>query len=121
MYYDEHKPDTVVNVLGSEYGIYMNVTEADDDNMKTMDGYCDKTARRIAIAKLGDDCNLADSTVYIKGVLRHEIIHAFLFESGLNGNSVWHVDGQEHPEQMVEWLAMQFPKILNVFQEVGVL
>lgn len=121
MYYKEHAPDVVVNILGTDYGIYMNVKEADDANMKTMDGYCDKTAKRIAVTKLGEDCNLADSMVYIKTVLRHEIIHAFLFESGLDGNSVWSVEEQEHPEQVVEWMAIQIPKIVKVFEQLDLM
>ena len=45
---------------------------------------------------------------------RHEIIHAFLDESGLAENSSW---AQE--EEMVDWFAKQFPKLLSAFQEVN--
>ena len=58
-----------------------------------------------------------DFEVYEKTNLRHELIHAFLFESGLDGNSIWGNGDNDHPEQVVEWLALQFPKILKVFKE----
>ena len=39
--------------------------------------------------------------------LRHEIVHAFLFESGLAENSEW-----AYNEEMVDWIAKQGPKII---------
>lgn len=48
---------------------------------------------------------------YKKKITRHEIIHAFLFESGLDFNS-W---GRN--EEFVDWLALQFPKIIKAFEE----
>ena len=50
---------------------------------------------------------------YQRQVIRHEILHAFLYESGLEGNS-WAIN-----EEMVDWLAIQFPKIEKAFREVG--
>lgn len=51
-----------------------------------------------------------------KKVLRHEVIHAFLGESGLRNNSYW-----AENEEMVDWLAIQAPKIFKTFQELGIL
>ena len=57
---------------------------------------------------------------YQNSVLRHEIIHAFLYESGLDtctsctGN--WALN-----EEMVDWLAIQTPKIFKVFKELNIL
>lgn len=118
-YYADKEPTCKVSILGTEYGIYIDVPEDEDEILQTGDGYCDQTSKRIVICERCDDCNLDDFEAYQKNILRHEIIHAFLFESGLNGNSVWHNDGQNHPEQTVEWFAYQFPKILKVFQDVG--
>ena len=120
-WYKEHEPDAAVMVLGQEYGIYMNVPEEADETLRSCSGYCDKTSKRIVIEKLGCTCNLGDPIQYIKYVLRHEIIHAFLFESGISGDTTWQIDGQEHPEQMVEWIGMQFPKMLKAFEEVDAL
>lgn len=43
-------------------------------------------------------------------VLRHEVIHAFFSESGL--------DDYSSNEELVNWIAIQFPKMLQVFKEL---
>lgn len=120
-YYDEHAPTCTVSVLGTEYSLFLDVPESKDPILETCSGYCDKTVKRIVVIDKGADTNLADWLVYRKTVMRHEIIHAFLFESGIGGDCKWDFPGDEHPEHMVEWIAMQFPKILLAFQTVGAL
>ena len=120
-YYDKHAPTCTVDVLGTEYRIFMDVPESEDEVLKSCAGYCDKTSHRIAVAAQDADGNLDDDAAYRRQILRHELIHAFLFESGLGGDSVWHVSGQEHPEQTVGWIARQFQKMLKAFQQVGAL
>ena len=58
-----------------------------------------------------------DVKAHMKKVLRHEIVHAFMFESGLAEN--WeHKDyGQE--ETVVDWFAIQGPKIYRAWTEAG--
>lgn len=121
MNYNEVKPDLTVNVLGQSYAVYLDVPDTEDATLQTCSGYCDKTTKRICIAKHGEDCNLGDASEYRKYVVRHELIHAFLFESGIGGDTTWDIEGQEHPEHMVEWVAMQFPKMMKAFREAGVL
>lgn len=58
---------------------------------------------------------------YNKKVLRHEIIHAFLRESGLSGNSMQYDGAWAQCEEMVDWIAIQFPKILKAFQDADCL
>ena len=48
-----------------------------------------------------------------KYIKRHEIIHAFFNESGLPGFSA--------NEQIVDWIATQFSKILEVYRQTGAL
>ena len=61
-----------------------------------------------------------DMECYIKKVLRHEIVHAFLFESGLgecsHSSEMWAKD-----EEIVDWFARQGDKIYNTWKEVGAL
>lgn len=120
-YYDTHHHTCQVSVLGTEYHIWLDVPESEDDVLKECSGYCDKTSHRIAICEKEKDANLDDYMAYRKQVMRHEIIHAFLFESGLGADAAWYVVGQEHPEQTVDWLARQFPKMIKAFQTVGAL
>lgn len=56
--------------------------------------------------------------VYSKKTLRHEITHAFLFESGLEDNSN-EADAWARNEEMVDWIAFQGPKIYAAWQEAG--
>jgi predicted SprT family Zn-dependent metalloprotease len=67
-----------------------------------------------------DTMALQDMDTFIKKVIRHEIIHAFLIESGLNNNSM-KVEYWAQNEEMVDWIAYQFPKISMVFKEIGCL
>ena len=52
-------------------------------------------------------------------VIRHEILHAFLYESGLRENSNQTGAWAEN-EEMVDWFAIQFPKILKVYKKLGI-
>lgn len=108
-----------VNVLGTEYTI-TECIKADNPYMTNCDGYCDKTSKTIAIAKKPDDCDLDDFEVYRKQVLRHEIIHAFLNESGMQ-ECFEHANRFGHEETMVDWIAIQFPKMIKAFEEAGCL
>lgn len=118
-YYDEREPSCVVSVLGTDYSVYMDVTSEDDAILRDCDGYCDHTSHKIVVCAQENDSDIDDYEAYRKKVMRHELIHAFLFESGLDGDSVWQVSGQVHPEQTVEWIAVQFPKILAAFEKAG--
>ena len=69
-----------INVLGTEYTIYL---QSEDARLAECDGFCDKTSKEIHIGKFPDDCELAQPEVYEKKILRHELVHAFMFESGL--------------------------------------
>lgn len=107
-----------VNVLGTEYEI-MTISRKEDRFLETCDGYCDKTGKRIVVVTEEDDCELDNFEKYQKQCIRHEIIHAFLFESGLHANFKHEEWG--HDETMVDWIACQFPKIMKAFEEVNVL
>ena len=51
---------------------------------------------------------------YKKNVIRHEINHAFMYESGLDIHSDW---GRN--EQLIDWLAIQIPKIMKIYTEIN--
>ena len=56
-----------------------------------------------------------------KGILRHELIHAFLSESGLSYSSLNYSSGWAKNEEMVDFFAIQFPKIAKVFKELKII
>lgn len=50
-------------------------------------------------------------------VLRHELIHAFLFESGMDQSSAAH-EAWAANEEMIDWMAIQMPKIMEAYESV---
>ncbi len=84
-----------VSILGTEYSILEEKLGSD-----TIDGYCDYTSKEIHIRS--DNYNeLGDFKQLQKKQLRHEIIHAFLSESGLQSNFE-HTQQFGHEETMVD-------------------
>lgn len=112
-----------VNVLGTEYTVTFVSDEivCSDISVEIGEcgGYCSFQGKEIVIAKL-DKCE--DDEVAKehrrKQNLRHEIIHAFLSESGLGSNSN-RADCWAKNEEMVDWIAIQGPKIYKAWQEAG--
>lgn len=101
-----------VNVLGQDYEI-LHQTEADNKKLKTCDGLCETYAKKIVI----NDFEITQDTIenvdaYKCKNIRHEIIHAFLHESGLDSNTDW-----ARNEEIVDWIAIQMPKIFKAMQE----
>lgn len=110
-----------VNILGTEYTIEER-TIKQDKLLNDCDGYCDKTSKEIVISICDkDNCELHNPEWYRRKLIRHEIIHAFLFESGLHECANWEVKDSSHNEQIVDWFAIQSPKIFKVFQELDIL
>lgn len=104
-----------VNILGEQYTITQS---HNDPRLENIDGFCDETTKEIVVETYEGD----DGKPGIKGQLdiqrkknvRHEIVHAFLFECGLAENSPW-----AQNEELVDWIAIQGPKIWKAWQEAG--
>ena len=112
-----------INILGTEYRIFKRKKDK-DNRLSNKDGFCDHHAKEIVVLKCEenkDDIdqmrNLQD---YEKKILRHEIIHAFLYESGLDINP-HDIDQWARDEEMVDWMAIQFPKMYKIFAELDIL
>lgn len=104
-----------VNVLGVKYDIKES-NKLDDYNLESNDGYCDHSTKSIVIDTFQESPDsMKDLESYRKQVIRHELIHAFLYESGLDACS-WARD-----EQIVDWIAIQFPKLKEIFEKINVL
>lgn len=111
--------DFKVNILGSEWSVKFG-DEKEYPNLVKNDGYTDLSIREIVVddmeASQGQIGAKSDLESYQKHVVRHEIIHAFLLESGLDSNSN-SADSWAVNEEMVDWFAIQTPKIFKVFSE----
>lgn len=108
-----------INILGSEWDVEYRNADIDPILQDENGGYTDPSINLIVISNKGKDDNVVDFGKIQKRYLRHEIIHAFLFESGL-GFNLEHCEFG-HEETMIDWIAIQFPKILEVFKEADCL
>lgn len=103
-----------INVLGTEYTIFL---QSEDERLIDCDGFCDKTTKEIHIGRFPADCDLGNPLVYEKKIMRHELVHAFMFESGLAEGWEHQSNGQE--ELTVDWFAYMAPKLFEAFLEAG--
>lgn len=108
-----------INILGADWEIERREKD-EDENLKEIDGYTDFTTRKIVVAIVKREPGSVDDVErYIRKVTRHEIVHAFLFESGLHVNSLHFEDAWSVNEEMIDWFAFQGEKIYNAWQEAG--
>ena len=117
-YLFEQKP-VITSILGTEYKI-LELSEDEDDTLKEreLNGYFDGTTKRIVLrtdydvrpGAVGDIIGLK------RKVLRHELIHAYLYESGLSYQCYW-----AENEEMVDWFAIQIPKLTDLFEKLNIM
>lgn len=104
-----------INVLGTEYKIIFHNSKEDNEIFKRYDGWCDSSVKEIHILAEweGDKANRD----YVNSkILRHEILHAFMYEAGQDVESYWGLN-----EELIDFLAIQFPKINKIFEEAKIL
>ena len=115
-----------VNILGTKYRIETRKV-SEDSTLKDnrWSGYCGEESKLIVIADMTEkpyfDMDEKEQKLYRKRTLRHEIMHAFLNESGLSDNASVPQNGWAKHEEMIDWFAIQAPKIYKVFKKAGCL
>ena len=112
-----------VNILGTTYKVYLGVPYTKDEALSGAFGYTDFHGKRIVIADVKTVPSWEEATEEAVSdtrgcTLRHEIIHAYLMESGLNSSSN-NTDCWARNEEMVDWFAIQMPKIIDTFSKLG--
>ena len=111
-----------INVLGTAYKVnWYSYTDKPIFEKRTCDGYCDQAEKEIAVVRLKTHPGFEDETEewcrkLEKMTLRHEIVHAFLNESGLMDSSLQYSAGWARNEEMIDWIASQFSKIMECFK-----
>lgn len=112
-----------INVLGTPYEIIVRKYEEDEVfERRSIVGYCDSYLKKIVICDMNtykgweheEEATIAECQ---KANLRHEIVHAFFNESGLEASSAAYNGAWAVNEEMVDWLALQGPKIYRTWQE----
>ena len=107
-----------VSILGQEYKL-LKGNETQYPVLKDANGYVDLYAKKIIIDETfttpGSNFKSECPDLALNHIYRHEIIHAFFSESGINYNL-----STDEEESLVDWIALQFPKMRRVFAELGV-
>lgn len=113
-----------INILGTDYSIVKKAYE-DDPMFKKNNiiGYCDKIKKGIVLCDMMTAPGWEDEDAEIasldeKNTLRHEIVHAFLSESGLSDSAISFQGAWSTNEEMIDWIAIQGPKIYKAWKDV---
>lgn len=111
-----------IKILGTTYKVKLLVNYNSDPDLKGKFGYTSFPEKTIVVADIcsipgweGASDNEILDTYFT--TIRHEVIHAYLAESGLSGSSNC-VESWAMNEEMVDWFAIQFPKILETFEKL---
>lgn len=114
-----------INILGTDYEIVDKKYNEDPTFKENNWGaYCCGETHQIIMCVLStypgyEDKPEDELTAYYKESLRHEITHAFFNESGLKENS-FSVDGPwARNEELVDWIAIQGPKLYAAWEKAG--
>lgn len=92
-----------INILGTAYNVDYNFESAE------LDGICRHYDKYIGVRPVDKMLDAEDGqaakTIRQKETLRHEIMHAFFNECGLSDYT--------NDERLVDWIAMQLPRIID--------
>lgn len=99
-----------VDILGTEYDLIIDGTNDKYPDLDGADGYCNYQLKQIVISKENNE-GTDSYKKYLEKVMRHEIIHAYLYESGLHEYA--------SDETIVDWMAIQMPKLNKLFKELN--
>ena len=106
----------LLNILGTEYELIV-ANERDYPYMKECDGYTDTSVKKLYVKDFTEcqkeESSLKDLNAYAHKVAMHEIVHAFLYESGLSVNSDWATN-----EELIDWIAIQLPKLSKLMVDI---
>jgi hypothetical protein len=114
--------DCKISILGAEWEILHRLRK-ENKYLKECNGYTDYTIRRIVVRRFPKPPKYYEYQAlenHAKKAARHEIIHAFLYESGLAGNS-GEADTWAMNEEMIDWIVFQHGKLHKAFEEAGAL
>ena len=114
-----------VNILGTPYEIIVKKYDEEEAfDRRSIAGFCDGYTKEIVVCDMhtykGWEHDTEKTIVECqKETTRHEIVHAFLYESGLWDNSFGIDNSWAKNEEMVDWFALQWPKIMTAFNAAG--
>lgn len=108
--------DIVVDILGEPWRVKVCSSDV-EPRLKDNAGFTDWTSHFMGIADPDETEGSLDNDVeFVKHVARHEIVHAFMFQSGLGDD--WRHSDMGHDETVVDWIARQFKAMQKVIEKV---
>lgn len=114
-----------IGILGTQYTIEIKKYDEDEAfSQQSLIGYNDRYAKHIVVCDMttypGWENEPPEKCEKVqKETMRHEIMHAFLHESGLSDNTFAYDGGWAKNEEMIDWFAIQEPKIHEAFRSAG--
>lgn len=103
-----------INILGQEYDLLMlSEKEFPKLDYANANGLAELYSKQLIINRDSakeDEGTFDNLKGYVDKVIRHEIIHAYFHESGLQHYC--------DDERLVDWLAIQIPKIMATIEDV---
>nr|DAS58840.1 MAG TPA: hypothetical protein [Caudoviricetes sp.] len=112
---------TKVDILGTTWKIIFE----DTTNIQFYEfhnGWCDNSTKECHIGLRPPlEYGQKDQREFVNMIARHEIVHAFLYESGIVSSQLIRTKEWAVNETMIDWMAIQTPKIFKVFEEVEIL
>lgn len=114
-----------VMILGVNYAVHLDVDPKSDSGLDGLFGYTSMLGKKIVVGDVAKMPGWRDESASIRKKqkhcsIRHEVIHAYLMESGLWGSSMkanhWATN-----EEMIDWFAIQMPRICETFRALGAL
>ena len=119
--------DMTLDILGTPYQVrYSDYDDTPFFKQHSCGGYCDANNKVIAVCNMKTYPSFEEESdevlrIVEKEVLRHEIIHAFLNECGLQDSSLQYEGGWAKNEEMIDFFALQFKKLQKVFETADAL
>lgn len=114
-----------IDILGTPYNLVTKKYDEDIEfDKRSICGYCDSYSREIVICDMKtykgyESKSLKSLDRLQRETIRHEIVHAFLGESGLKDSTNSYSYSWAKNEEMIDWLAIQGPKIYKAWEEAN--
>lgn len=116
-----------INILGTPYKVLIKKYEEEECfERRSIGAFCNGLTKEIVLCDMHTYKGWEhedEPTIEAchKENLRHEIVHAFLNESGLQANASKTENSWAYNEEMVDWIAIQGAKIYKAWQEADAL
>lgn len=107
-----------VSIMGHAWTI-LSRKKTEDDRLEEIAGYTDPSERLIVLLDAErDKWSPGNMHQDLQSTIRHELIHAFLYECGLwcdsNAHEHWAMN-----EEMIDWFALKLPEIEHACRAVN--